>query len=158
MTLQAANAARAKAAHKHKIAAYVAETYAATKKPVCQSDIMVALKVCKATVNRAVKELQTEQKIHCVGTAADADRDDLVANVRLYGPMNAPKICRFMPPVPPRKRPAYCGKPAPVAEPRKPSVKYVGEIGRKYAPDWRDQPTRKPEEFWGGRDLAMLSR
>jgi len=154
MTLQAANAAREKAAHKHKIAAYVTQHYAETRKPVCQSDIITALKVCKATVNRAVKELQTEQKIHCIGTAADADRDDITANTRLYGPLSAPVIVRSSFNYTPQPQRTFWEKP-PVRESAVKQPRYKGAVGNKYVPEFRPSSGR---EFWTHKELCLIAR
>jgi len=159
MTNQAANLAREKAAIKHKIAAYIADHYAMTREALCQADIIAALNLPKSTVNRAVRELQHEAKIKCVGLAGDTDRDDVAPNVRVYGTMDAVMLARsFTKAVVPRQAPRqYVGKPGPVREARAKSKPYRGECGEKYVPEFREM-TEGAYDLRAHQKLALLAR
>lgn len=159
MTLQAANAARQKAAVKHKIAAYISDYYAATKRGVCVADVIAAMKISKDTAHRSFRDLVTAQKIQCIGMAFDTDRDDIASNVRIYGPMDAAALDRK----PPRKYAhgyavPYEGKPAMVKPVKREPRTGSGQVGEKYVAPITRESGRKEADYWAHRDLALLAR
>jgi hypothetical protein len=155
---QAANAARQKAANKHKIAQYIADHYSMTGQPLAQPDIIGSLKFSRTTVSRALRELFVEKRIKCVGVAVDTERENLNANTRMYGPPDAAMIGPPPVVVPEKRREmAYQGKPAPLAMPRVKTPKYRGEKGARYVPEFKPMEEGS-YDLYAGRNLAMLAR
>lgn len=149
---QAANAAREKAAAKHKIAKHIADHYAMTRQGLCQPDIIRQFKAIKSTVNRAVRELVNENRVKFIGYAVDAGREDIAPNVRMYGPMDAVMISRRYDKKRAIKADSAAGAVAvPVPVRRNPRTG-SGQIGRKYQPEFRPLT---PEGYdW--RDVAAM--
>ena len=154
-----ANAARQKAATKHRVVAWVLGHYKTTGNPVCQNDVIAALKIGRNIVNRAFRELVHEKKIHCIGLASDTRRGDLAMNMKMYGPPEVPVIPRSLDGgsaqrVSGAKARAYLGKPAALAAPRVKTPRYRGEKGRQYVPTFSPL-ARDP---FAHMKLAMLAR
>ena len=158
---QAANAARAKAAVKHKIAQYIADHYAMTREPLCQADILAKFEITRGSVNRSIRELQKKKKIHCVALAGDTEREDVAANVKMYAPITAPMM-GVVPVATGNGRgavayPAYEGKPKPLRERRPKQERYRGERGEKYVPPFVEM-TASDYDLRAHQKLAMLAR
>jgi len=157
MSTEAANAARAKAAVKHKVAAYISDHYTLTSLPVCQGDLIRHFNMPKTTVNYVMRELQREQRVKCVGMAIDTMRDDVASNVFMYGPPDASPLAKSVVKVTTPRSP-YEGKPTALREVRVKAPKYRGE---KQPPPYRAEFTPMDEgsyDLWIGRNLAMLAR
>jgi len=153
----AANAARAKAAIKHKIAAYITDHYAATKQGVCGCDLIAEMKLSKDSAYRSLRELVAMGKIHCIGLSGDTERTDIANNISVYAPMDAPMLQRRVVKarVPRVVVRVSESKPPPLSAPRVKAAPYRGEIGRQYVPEFKPSSGR---EFWLARDLALLAR
>lgn len=146
----AANAAREKAAAKHKIAKHIADHYAMTRQGLCQPDIIRQVKAIKSTVNRAVRELVNEKRVKFIGYAVDAGREDIAPNVRMYGPMDAVMISRGYD----KRRAINVGAAVETVPPpvRRNPRTGSGQIGGRYQPEWRE--LTPAEHDW--RDVAAM--
>jgi len=147
-----------------RIAQYIAERYAATRKPVCASDIIAALDLPKSSVNTLIRVLHRDGVIRHVGIAADTDRSDLKQNTLMFGPRDAAMLpfrdvpVAARPPLRLRSEPpgrAYLGKPVSARVERVKSPPYRGAVGNKYVPEFKPSSGR---EFWTHKELCEIAR
>lgn len=173
-----ARAAEGRKSWQHRVRTFIDDHYAANNAPLALEDIRAALSGKTNVIKNAVAALILDGHVRVVGWSVDAERRDLGATAKMYAlPV---RRCwrltwRGMTALPPRSRPppaadrryllntdpprGYVGKPQSLRPARVKAEPYRGEIGQKYiAPVTNSGTGRRPEDFYGHRDLAMLAR
>lgn len=153
-----------------RVDAYVAASYGHDSKPLCIEDIRAALNTKSNVIKNAIAMLVLRGNVRCVGLAENTERRDIGAKTKMYAPASAPLLPAFVAKndeidagmvaearAKADRRYLLNTEPPRVAEPRVRRERYVGQVGVKYVPEFREL---EPDSYdlWVGRNLAMLTR